>query len=202
MTISLLPYVVAFSRQLYFWRSKILIAWDSSEQPLYQSYYFDTRVTFSGQPFIESNYLLVSYFFRTVTFSQKLFVQLFWWRNLFRMKVSTEELVFGSMDFGTAFSFFRITILMYFFENRTFFKNRLIFQKSNIPYHLLFQKNCFFRVATFSIGLIFHNSYLFREATFPRHNSSEDVQKTSQLNLLSTATLLIYQLAIKWTQCQ
>ena len=74
IAISLLTYVATFSGQLYFGRSYFT---------LFQSNYFDTAVTFSGQlflqnsccfsPFSEQSFFRSSYFFRIASFLERKF---------------------------------------------------------------------------------------------------------------------------------
>ena len=70
IAISPLAYVATFSGQLYFGRSYFFT--------LFQSNYFDTTVTFSGQlflfsPFSEQSLFRRSYFFRIASFSERKF---------------------------------------------------------------------------------------------------------------------------------
>ena len=86
------------------------------------------------------------------------------------------------------------------FFRRAKFWNKLSFQKSNTPHYLLFvgatflerllfQKTLPSVTATFSEELLFLQTHLFRKVTI------------SKLRVLSTATLHIYQLVIKWSKC-
>ena len=100
---------------------------------LFQSNYFDTTVTFSEQLFLQSSFFFFeellfqsshffrsSYFFRTAAFSERNFYRqplfekkkLATFRNsyhfaeeLFRIKISTEELLFRSRYFSTGSTF-------------------------------------------------------------------------------------------------
>ena len=163
MAISLPPYVATFSGQFYFWRSYFI---------LFQSNYFDTTVTFSDQLFLQGScfffwgalfseqslfskqlFFQKSYFFGAKLLPSSYFLrigsslgQLLLAEELFRIKISTEELPFRSRYFCTASNFIR---------KATFWK-KLIFQKSNIP-HYFFWRATFLIAATFSEELLFYN---------------------------------------------
>ena len=122
--ISPLAYVATFSGQLYFRRSYFT---------LFQSNYFDTTVTFSGQLFLQNSFFFAlfyeqllfrrSYFFRIASFLERNFYragffwefevlygsyfseQLFYPEELFRIKISKEELIFQSRYFCTVSTF-------------------------------------------------------------------------------------------------
>ena len=94
IAISPLAYVATFSGQLYFGRSYFFT--------LFQSNYFDTTVTFLGQPHLQKSCFFL--FFRTVTFSQKLFFQnsfffgakLLQSSHFLRIRSSLRQLLFGA----------------------------------------------------------------------------------------------------------
>ena len=110
---------------------------------------------------------------------------LFWLRNLFRIKISKEELLSWSTYPCRAFNFFRTATLStkvllqerFFFRTAIFWDKKLIFQKSNIPHHLLFHESYFFKIS----------AIFFSGATFP---------------FSCAAILPIYQLLIKWARYQ
>ena len=124
----------------------------------------------------------------------------FWWGNLIRIKISTEELLFKSSYFCNAKTFSEQILFnkgtsskkyflrtdtfqqRYFFKRNTFseqltFWKKLIFQKTDIriTHYVLFLERHFVRVATLSKDLIFHNSYFFRRATFHNYTFSEEI---------------------------
>ena len=94
---------------------------------------------------------------------------------------------------------------MNLFRRATFWK-KMIFQKSNIPHHLLFLKSCLFKVATFSKDSTFYSSYLFRRATFLQNTLSEELlfhSNTSYLfvsNYISELTA-VYSSKYFFTDC-
>ena len=138
----------------------------STQQLLFRiSYFFRAAAFFFEELFFQnSHFFRSSYFFRKATFSERNFypAATFWeWKffravtfqnsyllaeELFRIKISTEELPFRSRYFCTASNFIR---------KDTFWK-KLIFQKSNIP-HYFFWRATFLIAATFSEELLFYN---------------------------------------------
>ena len=88
-------YDATFSGQLYFGKSYLFT--------LFESNYFDTPVTFSGQLFLHNGHS----FFRTVTFSQELFfqnssffgVKLVQSSHFLRIGSSLRQLIFGTVIF-------------------------------------------------------------------------------------------------------
>ena len=122
MAISLLQYVATFSEQFYFWRSYFVT--------LFQGNYFGTTVTFSEQLlfgealfseqslFSKQLFFQNSYFFRANLLASSHFLRIesssgqllfgtatFLAGELFRIKISTEELLFPSRYFCTASTF-------------------------------------------------------------------------------------------------
>ena len=109
-----------------------------SEQLLFKS------KTSTKQPQLENRKLLSG----TATFSAE---------EMFRMKISTEELLFWSRCYCTALTF-----------QKSYFLEKANFQKSNIPHYPLFLESYFFRATTFSKNFILYSSYLSEELLF--HN--------------------------------
>ena len=109
MTISLLPYVVTFSEQFYFWKIYFF--------KLFQGNYFVTTVTFSEQLFLRSSCFFEELFFQKLLASSRFLriesssAQLLFGtatilaEELFRIKISTAELLFPSRYFCTALTF-------------------------------------------------------------------------------------------------
>ena len=188
MVISLFAYVATFSGQLYFRRSYFFTYlqssyFDTTEQLLFQSSCFFRASTFFWQLSFQNSYffrakLLPSshhlrigsslgyLLFGTVTFLAK---------ELFRIKICTEELLFWSRYLCTASTI----------SEELHFGKKRIFQKSNITVFfwrvvfsesLLFQKTLSSIAATFSEELLFYNilfqkSYHFT-ATLPFHSNT------------------------------
>ena len=188
IVISLLAYVATFSGQFYFWRSYFFT--------LFQSNYFDITVTFSEQLFLQNScFLLRSTFFRTVIFSQLFFQNSFFFRakilqsshslrigsflgqllfgttiflaeELFRIKISTEELIFQSRYFSTASPFSgklhkaNISEKQYSalptFSGELPFQSGHVFKRCRLLQHS-FQKSCFFTTYYFTATLPFHS---------------------------------------------
>ena len=114
MAISLFASLATFSRRLYLWRSYFFT--------VLQSNYFDTTVTFSEEPFVQSSYFFEELRFRKshflaavilseyLIFSERNFYRaaiswesevpyfseqlLFLAQELFRIKISTDEIFF------------------------------------------------------------------------------------------------------------
>ena len=214
ITISLLAYLVTLSGELYFRKSCFF--------RLHQSNYIDTTVTFLEQLFLHSNCLFFeklcfwkSHFLAAVIFSEYL---------IFRSEVSTKQLILENRKFFRTVLFGTPTILVEelcriniskeellfrsgcfcaasaFSEERDFRRN-YFFQKRNIPHKLFFLESHLLRAVTFPKDVTFYNRYLFKKATFSQHILFRRVI-ISQLRFVSTATLTIYQLVIKWAQYQ
>ena len=111
--------------------------------------------------------------------------------KLCRINISEEELLFRSRSFCTASVFpeeldFRRNL---FFRKEIFLISYFFWRASSLEL-LLFQKTSPCIAATFSEKLLSQNIYFFRRVII------------SQLRFVSTATLTIYQLVIKWAQYQ
>ena len=112
--------------------------------------------------------------------------------ELLRIKIFTEKLLFHLKKL--------IPWAINFFRRVTFWK-KLIFQKSSIAHCLLFLKSYFFRVATFAKDVTFHiapivSEELFFTTYFFRRDG------IWQLRFLSTATVPIDELVIRWAWYQ
>ena len=118
----------------------------SQQSFLHNSFFQNTY--FFGEKFLPSSYFqrlgsfLGSYFFENL---------LFWWRNLFKIKIPTEALLLQSRYFCIASTFHNSTSSKQipFQKKGETFGEKLIFQKKNIPYHLHFLEGYFFRAANF-----------------------------------------------------
>ena len=112
--------------------------------------------------------------------------------ELLRIKIFTEKLLFYLKKL--------IPCAINFFRRVTFWK-KLIFQKSSIAHCLLFLESYFFRVATFAKDVTFHiapivSEELFFTTYFFRRDG------IWQLRFLSTATVPINELVIRWARYQ
>ena len=152
----------------------------STQRLLFRCSYFFRTAAFST--FSEQSLFRWSYFFRIASFSEwsiyrvatsweqevvygsQFSEQLFFSEELFRIKISNRELLFCGRYFCTASDF----------SEKLHF-GKLIFQKSNISYHLLFLESCLFRATSFSKDATFYTSYLFRRAAFLQHTFSEEL---------------------------
>ena len=159
----------------------INLSWKSFT--LFQSNYFDIKVSFSGQLLLHNNCLFLlfqnSHLFGGVIFSEKL---------LFRDETSPEEALLENRKFFTGVTFWS----NYFFRKKSYFSKqellhslnffrkatiwkKLTFQTRNISHYLLFLKNYLFREAAFSKDATFYSSYLSKRATFLKHTFSEEL---------------------------
>ena len=89
MTISLLPYVATSSEQFYFWRSNFFT--------LFQSNYFDTTVTFSGQLLLQSSCFFEELFFQNNHFFRS--------NSYFQSQTSSEQSLFENRKFFRTVTF-------------------------------------------------------------------------------------------------
>ena len=128
MAISLLQYVATFSEQFYFWRSYFVTLFQGnyfgttvtfSEQLLLQTSCFSEGLFFSEQSlFSKQLFFQNSYFFRANLLASSHFLRIessswqllfgaanFLVGELFRIKISTEELLLPSRYFCTASTF-------------------------------------------------------------------------------------------------
>ena len=131
MAMPLPAYVATFSEQLHFWRTHFYTLSTSSKQLVLQSnsstqeLLFPSSYFFRAVTFLEQQLFQISHFFPAVTFFQKsIFFRskllpssyllvigcslgqlLFWRTNLFRIKISIEELLFCSRYFYAASHF-------------------------------------------------------------------------------------------------
>ena len=121
------------------------------QQPLLQSNYFGTTDSFSEQLGFQKSHFLTAPFFRK--------------KLLFQNESSTNQLILGVREFFWAVA----SSKQYFFcggdtfKTATFHK-KIIFQKRNILYHLLFleshfSEQQFFRKTQLSIAAFLHQSY-------------------------------------------
>lgn len=123
------------------------------QQPLLQSNYFGTTDSFSEQLGFQKSHFLTALFFRK--------------KLLFQNESSTKQLILGVREFFWAVA----SSKQYFFcggdtfKTATFHK-KIIFQKRNILYHLLFLESHFFRAAIFSKDPTFHSSFFTLELFF------------------------------------
>ena len=153
----------------------------STQQLLFRSsYFFRTAVVF---PFSEQLLFRRSYFFRIASFSKQKFYraatsweyevlygsylseQLIFLEELFRIRISKNELLFQSRYFCTASTFSQKS---YIFEKTDFSEN-------HFPYYLLFLESCLFRATTFSKYATFIGSCLFGRVTFFQHSFSGEL---------------------------
>ena len=178
-----------FSEKLLWHNSSFL------EQLFLQSSCYFWGTLFSKQSLLRSSYLFQNiYFFREKLLPSKHFLRIgsylgklifvtanFLVEELFRIKISTEELVFWNRYFCTASTFSEE--LQY-----------------SIPYYQLLLESCLFRRAAFSKEATFYSNYFFRKAIFLQHTFTE--------SYYFIATFPIYELVIrstftwgpKWTQ--
>ena len=116
---------------------------------------------FQNSCFFRANLLPSSYLGSSI--GQLLFgAAVFLAKELFRIRISTEELLFRSRYFYTTSTF----------SEELHFGKKLIFQKRNIPD---FRRATVLDSATFSKELTFYRGYLFRGATFLQHTFSEEL---------------------------
>ena len=120
--------------------TQLLLFWTSNLFRLLISWYFFRIITSSQQLFCQNSYFPEQTFCWAATSWEQVVLQgsllfakqpLFWWRNLFRIKIPKEELVFRSIYFRAA---------------------------SDFPEQLLFQQMCFFKRGSFSDQLLFGKS--------------------------------------------
>ena len=176
-----------FSEKLLLHTSSEYLLWYNSsflEQLFLQSSSYFWGSPFSKQSLLRSSCLFQNiYFFREKLLPSKHFLRIgsylgklifgtanFLVEELFRIKISTEELVFWSRYFCTASTF----------------SEEL---KYSIPYYQLLLESCLFRGATFSKEATFYSNYLSRKAMFLQHSFTE--------SYYFTATFSIYELVIK-----
>ena len=106
--------------------------------------------------------MVVSLLAYGATFSGQLSRANFLAEDLFRIKIFIEMLLFR--DRLHSVNFFK----------RVVFWIKLIFQKSNVPYYILFLESYLFRAA-FSRDATFYSSYLLRRVAFLQHIFSEEL---------------------------
>ena len=205
MVISLLAFLVNFSRQSYFRRSNVF--------KLFQSDCFNTSVTLLEQLFLQSSCYFQellfrkSHFLASVIFSEYL---IFWSetsteQNFLNIGSYLGQLLFGKGTF-LAEELLRIKI---------FTEELLCRSRNNEAQHQLYQKSLFSEKAKFLENeyfafSIFSGELHFRETTFSKRITQLPFQKSYflttyffrraailQISFFSTATLTIYQLVIK-----
>ena len=178
MVIFLLPYLPTFSGQLYYWRSYFFTLLN----------YFDKTVALLEHLFIRPVAFFKelrfrkSYFLATVIFSEYL---------IFRNQTSTKQSLCENRKFFRVVTFWN----SYFFggliaQNKDIYRRIPLIEAGTSAQHQLFQKSYIFEKPTFPGELPFHKGYFLKAYFFRR-------VAISQLCFLSTATLTIYQLAIK-----
>ena len=139
-----------------------------SEQSFFRSYFF--RIAFFRAKILQSSHSLrIGSYLGPLLFGTSIFLA----EEQFRIKASTEELLFQSRYFSIASTFSR----------KLLFGKSQYFRKAYSV--LLFLESYLFRVAMFSKDVAFY-SIIFRRAVFLQHT-------VSQLRFFSTAALLICQ---------
>ena len=95
---------------------------------------------------------------------------------LIETAIFLEEELFRKKDIYRRATFSKQVLLhiINFFRKATSWK-KLIIQKSNTLYYLLFLESCLFRVATFSKDATFYSIYLFRKPAFLQDAFSEEL---------------------------
>ena len=138
-----------FFRESRFLKSSFFRTVTSWQQLFFQnSYFFRAKL-------LPSNHLRIGSSLGYLLFGTATFLAV----ELFRIKISTEELLFRSRYLYTASTF----------SEKLHFGKKLIFRKRNIPHYPL-PENYLLRTAIFSKDVIFYRSYLFRRTTSLYHS--------------------------------
>ena len=145
-----------FGASDFFWRDPF-----SGQSILHSSCFFRIAIFSEWNVSPSSHHLRIESSLGQLLFGTAAFLA----KELFRKKISTEELVFRSRYFCTAST---ISEELHFVKKR-------IFQKSNIPHYPLFLESYLFRAATFSKDVTFYSSYFLRGATYLQHNFLEEL---------------------------
>ena len=138
----LLAHVATFSEQLHFWRIYFFTVSASSEQLDFKSNYFDSKITFFKQLFLQS-----CYSFGTATFQMCHFysaVIFFFGIGTFLQRTSTVHLTIENRElFRTAT-----------FQEDELVQNKDIYKRATFWKEVLRCSMKFFRTATFSTNVI------------------------------------------------
>ena len=171
----------------------------STQQILYRSsFFFRASTSFSEQPLLSSNHFFQNnYFFRVEllssshslrigsSFRQVLFgTATFLGVEMFRIKISTEELLFRNQVLLHSINFFQRVA----FWKKANFSEKQYSTLSTFSGELSFQSGYFFKKRYLLFQLPSQKSYFFTTHFFRRVT-------VSQLPFLSTATVPIYQLS-------
>ena len=147
------------STQQLFYRNSCFFRTTAFEQSFFRSYFFKIA-SFQSKNSSEQTFLENRKLFRAVTFRNN---------YLFGGGIVQNKDIYRRATFSKQVLLHSISI----FRKATFWK-KLISQKSNTPYYLLFLESCRFRVATFSKDATFY-SILFKRAAFLQHTFSEEL---------------------------
>ena len=149
------------SRSSYFFRTAAFLRSSSSRTVTFSQLLFQNSFFFQSKTSTEQRLLANRKLFRAVNLRNS---------YLFGAGIAQKKEIYRSATFSKQVLLHSIII----FRKATYWK-KLIIQKSNTLYYILFLESCLFRAVTFSKDATFYSIYLFRRAAFLQDTFSEEL---------------------------